>query len=121
MSGLVSISYFDGEMIIRPRGLWKLWSFCRAKRIPVGDIESVEYIDRPRRELQPRWRKPGLGTFRSLAGYTTGPKGRMWWCARTEERAMVVWLRNNPLRAVVATVDEPVPLTAPAGAVDEQA
>ena len=108
---LVTVEFAEDELIITPRGIWKLWSLCRELRIPYQAITAVRQSSNPTNELQPRWRCPGLGTVGSLAGYTRGPKGRGWWCYKYGADAVSLSLDLAKLKNVTfiaANTDEVV-------------
>lgn len=104
--GLVEVGVVDGELVIRPRRLWKLWSFCRVKRIPQQAILDARVSQDPAQEIRPRWRAPGLGTLTSLAGYLRGPTGRSWWCYRYGQSAVVLEVNLPKLDHVVFIADD---------------
>lgn len=88
-SGLVDVEVTTHEIMIRPRGLWKLWSLCRSISIPRQAILSVHISREPDREIAPKSRM-GLGTLASLAGYMRGSHGRSWWCYQYGRSAVVL-------------------------------
>ncbi len=98
---MVDVELSDEDVIITPRGIWKLWSLCRTKRIPYRAISGARLSMHADRELRPRWRNPGLGTFTTLAGYTSGPNGRTWWCYKYGRNAVVLDLMLPKLKHVV--------------------
>lgn len=103
---MVTVEFAEDELVITPRGIWKLWSLCRGLHIPYQAIRAVRRSANPTSELQPRWRSPGLGTVGTLAGYTRGPKGRAWWCYRYGAAAVVLDLDLPKLKnATFITAD----------------
>lgn len=100
----VKVELADRALILRPRGTWKLWSFCWRKTVPYGAILAAKVSSAPEDSLRPRWRNPGLGTPTVLAGYTSGGKGgRAWWCYRYGSESLVLDVRLGRLRNVVFT------------------
>lgn len=104
-AGLVDVELTTHEIIIRPRGTWKLWSLCRSKSIPRPSILSAHLSQSPEREILPRWRR-GLGTLASLAGYMRGPHGRSWWCYQYGRSAVVLTLDHATVNNVVFIADD---------------
>lgn len=104
-AGLIDVELTEHEIIIRPRGVWKLWSLCRTKSIPRRSILSAHLSQQPDRELQPKSRR-GLGTLASLAGYMRGPHGRSWWCYRYGRSAVVLRLDLARLNHAVFITDD---------------
>ncbi|PRB13492.1 hypothetical protein [Microbacterium sp. MYb62] len=105
-SGLVDVFIVGGEVVVRPRRMWKVWSLCREKRLPREAILSAHVSSQPGHEVPARFRAPGLATLGSLAGYMRGPKGRSWWCYRHGESAVVLNVAHPKLAYVVFIADD---------------
>lgn len=103
--GLVDAVVTSEQIIIRPRGVWKLWSVCRSMSIPRQSILSAQLSHDPGREIGPR-RRMGLGTLASLAGFMRGPSGRSWWCYKYGQSAVVLNLDLAKLSNVVFITDD---------------
>lgn len=104
--GIVDIQFANEELIIRPRGIWKLWSLRATRRLPYLAVTSARLSKDPTVELRPRLRSPGLGTLTSLAGYTSGPSGRAWWCYRHGSTAVLLTTNLPRLAHVVVVTDD---------------
>jgi|UPI000490DB53 hypothetical protein len=100
-TGLVDIELTDKALVITPRGMWKIWSLRRSQSIPYRAISAARVSANPTHELQPRWRNPGLGTLTTLAGYTSGPRGRTWWCYKYGNDAIILDLNLPRLKHAV--------------------
>ncbi|UOQ60028.1 hypothetical protein MUN76_13425 [Leucobacter rhizosphaerae] len=87
---LVAASISDEALTVSPRGIWKVWSFCRRRRIPLAEITDVRVSDRPLTEVPAGLRIAGLDIVSILAGYFQRSGERSWWCARRGRSATVV-------------------------------
>lgn len=97
----------DGaELVITPRGWWRLLSLRRQVRIPSAAIRSARVSAYPTVEVPVRWRVGGTGTLTICAGYWIRDGMRSWWCYRYGERAVVVDVALPRLQAAVVMTDD---------------
>ncbi|WP_378143936.1 hypothetical protein ACFJGV_10850 [Cnuibacter sp. UC19_7] len=73
MTGTVDVTINDSDLVIEPRGWWKMFSLRRRFRIPRSAIVSARVAKDPTIEIPVRFRVGGTGTVSIRAGLC-GPR-----------------------------------------------
>jgi len=96
------------EVVITPRGWWKVSSMRGRVRVPRDAVRGARLSQDPVAELRPRWRTLGTYLFVIRAGYWRGRSGSSWWCYRTGRPALVLDLDPElaGLDEIVAVTDD---------------
>lgn len=87
---LVNVSVDEEGLTITPRGMWKVWSFCRSRQIPFDALTAVRLSSAPLTEFPTGVRVAGLDIVSYLAGYFQNNGKRSWWCYRNGRSATVL-------------------------------
>jgi hypothetical protein len=97
------------DLVVKPRGLGKLWSMRGEVRVPLGTVRSVR--PEPNAASIPRGlRLPGSHVPRmfSAGSYRGGP-GRSFWLVGDGLHGLVIDLAADaPFDRIVVEVDDPV-------------
>jgi len=103
----VRVSVNDGNLLVRIRGLDRVWAFSRGLTIPLDRVEGarcVKKTDAPAAPLRwPGTYVPGLIS----AGSYRGRGKRSLWCVHRASRVLVIDLVDAPYDHVVVELPDP--------------
>ncbi|WP_405140975.1 hypothetical protein OG589_28965 [Sphaerisporangium sp. NBC_01403] len=104
---LAAVVVSEGEVLIKPRGVFKVLSFRWSIRIPADAIAGVHVMDAG--DLDPPGMRYGATLFPGLtAGTFIGPQGTSYWLAGRTRRSLRLELTDGPLNRIVVQVgDDP--------------
>ncbi len=108
---LAQVRVVDGVIVIRPRGLNRLWAFRTELRVPVSSVSAVR-TDVPRRGVPSGFRMPGTYVPGLIQAGTYRRKGeKSFWLAGRSRTVTVIECRDAKFDRVVLQLRH--------GAVDE--
>lgn len=101
----------DGELIVTPRGLDKMWSFKREIRVPLSLVRGATFDPGVVREPK-GFRSPGLNTLGKKVSATYRKDGeRHYWNVTGASDVLVVELDPTfEYSRLILSVDDPVGL-----------
>ncbi len=105
-AGTVDVTIAGSDLVIEPRGWWKMFSLRRRLRIPCSGIVSARVAGDPTAEIPVRFRVGGTGTVSVRAGYMRGEGKRSWWCYRYGQPAVIITLTLPRLSSLVIIADD---------------
>lgn len=101
------VTITDGQLVVEPLGLDKLWSFTGRLRFDLRDVRGATY-DPGVREEPKGWRGPGLGLPGKLAGTFHSGGTRQFWNIQGYEHVIVITLvPGHRYDRLYLTVDDP--------------
>lgn len=94
------------ELVVRPRGLDKLWGFMRELRVPLRQVKNVRAD--PQIGHQPKGpRVAGTSLFRKHIGTFLTDGKASYWNVTDPDRNIVFELEGKGFHKVILTVDDP--------------
>lgn len=105
-AGTVDIAINASDIVVIPRGWWKIFSLCKRLRIPRSAILSARVVRDPTAEIPVRFRVGGTGTASIRAGSMRGEGNRSWWCYRYGQPAVIITLILPKLSSLVIITDD---------------
>ena len=108
---LVDIDCGADDVVVRPRGWYKLWALKRELRIPRAAISYATVGRQDELAIGRGLRMPGTGIPGVLmAGTFVGRRGRQFWLAGRATELLVLDLKGHEYQRVVLQVDQPAAL-----------
>lgn len=104
-AGTVDVTVTDSDLVVVPRGWWKMFSLRRRLRIARSAILYARVVGDPTTEIPVRYRVGGTGTVSIRAGYMRSGEERSWWCYRYGQPAVIIRLTLPRLRNLVIITD----------------
>lgn len=101
-----SVSIADGELVVEPVGLDKLWSFTSSLRIPLEHVRGATHDPGMRHEPK-GWRGPGLGFGSKLSGTFHADGDRQFWNVSGFDDAVVIELVDEEYNRLILSIDDP--------------
>lgn len=108
---LADIELGADEVVIRPRGWYKLWALKRELRVPRHAISHAGVGRQDELAIGRGLRMPGTGIPGVLmAGTFIGRHGRQFWLAGRATELLVLELNGQQYQRVVVQVEQPAAL-----------
>ncbi|GAB3670692.1 hypothetical protein GCM10027591_16730 [Zhihengliuella somnathii] len=101
-----SVTVAEGQLIIEPRGLNKLWGFRRELRFPLAHVRQATADPRIGYD-PPKLRLLGLSLPGKHVGTFSFRGGRGYWNISDRERNVSIELTDESLTHAVLTVNNP--------------
>ena len=95
-----------GELIVKPRGLNKLWGFRRELRVPLAHVQRAS-ADASVGQNPPRLRLLGLSLPGKHVGTFLGNGQHSYWNISNRKNNVVIDLAHEGFACAVLTVKEP--------------
>jgi len=90
---LARVDVSGGELVVRPRGLVRLWAVKNEVRVPLADVASVR-LDVDRRQVPSGWRVPGTYVPGVIQAGTYRRRGeKSFWLVGRTRRVTVIECR----------------------------
>jgi hypothetical protein len=104
---LARVDLADDVVIVRPRGLNRLWALKSEVRVPLSNVSEV-HLDVPRRSVPSGFRMPGTAFPGLIQAGTYRRKGEksFWLVGRTSKVTVIECLRGRFDRIVLQLRDE---------------
>lgn len=107
MSDRNILQVIDGNLIVTPRGLDKMWGFRRQVVVPVQKIDRVE-VEQKSHQVRRGLRAPGLDAYWKRCG-TFHPDGeRHYWNQSGNGAVLVIYISGGaPFHRLYLSVADP--------------
>jgi hypothetical protein len=98
---LARVDVADGVLIVRPRGLNRLWALKSEVRVPLAEVSDVQ-LDVPRRSVPSGFRMPGTDFPGVIHAGTYRSKGeKSFWLVGRASTVTVVECPGGPFDRIV--------------------
>lgn len=101
------VSIEDGQLVVRPKGMDKIWSFTSVLSIPLEHVRGATHD--PGVGTEPKgWRAPGLRIGSKLSGTFREGGERQFWNVSGYQDAVVIELDDSEdYNRLILSVDDP--------------
>ncbi len=108
---MVTVDITPTEVVIRPRGLHRLWAFKRELRIPRGQLKRIEagVSQDARARLWHSLRLPGTAVpwFITAGSYRSKGRWAFWDVVGSGEKAVTLTTEGHRYAELVVDVEDP--------------